>query len=137
MADEYQIIERSPTLEEYAFITGAVGWESYTNFDSVELALKNSIYHVVTLYRGQIVGMARIVGDGAMFYYIQDVSVVPDHQGRGIGQRMMAYLMAYLENHAPSRAFIGLFATDGHDDFYRHYGFAESAALTGMFQWVK
>jgi ribosomal protein S18 acetylase RimI-like enzyme len=137
MADEYQMLERSPTLEEYLTVTRAVGWESYTNAESVELALKNSIYHVVALYRGQIVGMARIVGDGAMFYYIQDVSVIPEHRGRGIGQRMVACLMAYLKKNAPSRAFVGLFATEGHDDFYRHYGFEVSAGLTGMFQWVK
>jgi ribosomal protein S18 acetylase RimI-like enzyme len=135
MTSPYQIIERAPTLDEYKQITFAVGWEDLTNFEAVETALNNSAYHVIVLYQNQIVGMARIIGDGAMFYFIQDVAVNPSHQGKGVGRLMMDHVMAYLKNHAPRQAFIGLFATEGHVEFYRHYGFEIASPMTGMLQW--
>ncbi|HEX2905457.1 MAG TPA: GNAT family N-acetyltransferase, partial [Phototrophicaceae bacterium] len=133
MSAQYDLLERAPTLAEYTRMTLAVGWESFTNFAAVELALKNSLYHVIAYDHGEIVGMARVVGDGAMFYYIQDVAVVPDQRGRGLGQLLMNQIMAYLRANAPARAFIGLFATEGHDNFYRYYGFEQSPELTGMY----
>jgi ribosomal protein S18 acetylase RimI-like enzyme len=40
--------------------------------------------------------MARIIGDEGLYYYIQDVIVVPECQGRGIGKKLMARVMEYI-----------------------------------------
>ena len=54
-----------------------------------------------------VVGMGRIVGDGAIYFYIQDVAVKPEHQGRGVGRQIMEHLLAYLQAQAPPKAFSG------------------------------
>ena len=41
--------------------------------------------------------------------------------------------MSWLQTHAPERAFVGLFAAEGKDPFYAHFGFMRHPALTGMF----
>jgi GNAT superfamily N-acetyltransferase len=67
--------------------------------------------------------MARTIGDGGLVYYIQDVIVLPDYQGRGIGTRMMDRIMAYVRTHARHNSIIGLMAAKGREPFYEKYGF--------------
>ena len=134
MADPYRLIERPPTLAEYRTLIGAVGWAEWTNFDAADAALDRSLYHVVALHEGAVIGMARVVGDGAMFFYIQDVVVAPAHQRRGVGTLLLERVMGYLATAAPEKAFIGLFAAEGMPPYYTRFGFAVKPILTGMFR---
>ena len=132
----YQIEERTPTLAEYQALCTAVGWESVINFEVAQRALDRSLYGIVVLSEGEAVGMGRIVGDGAIFFYLQDIAVIPSHQGRGVGRLILDKLIAYLQANAPEQAFIGLFAANGTTSFYERFGFVQHEGLTGMFQVV-
>jgi GNAT superfamily N-acetyltransferase len=133
MSDDYRLINRPPTPEEYYAICVAVGWRDVINFDAAPRSLERSLYGVVALYGEQAVGMGRIVGDGAIYFYIQDIAVMPAHQGQGVGTRIMTRLMSYLRRHAPHQAFVGLFAAQGTQPFYHGFSFHEHPDLTGMF----
>lgn len=132
--NNYQILERAPTLEEYRGLCAAVGWERAINFDAAPASLDRSLFHALAVHDNIVVGMGRIVGDGAIYFYIQDVAVHPAHQGRGVGRLIMARLMECIKNHAPDKAFIGLFAAEGTQSLYRSFGFAQYEQLTGMFR---
>jgi GNAT superfamily N-acetyltransferase len=132
VADLYRLWERPPDSEEYRSLCRAVGWEEFINFDAARASLANSLYHVVALYDEVVIGMARVVGDGALFFYIQDVIVIPAHQGRGVGALLIGRAMDYLTGHAPEKAFVGLFAVEGTLPFYARYGFAVDPGLTGL-----
>jgi ribosomal protein S18 acetylase RimI-like enzyme len=81
---------------------------------------------------GETVGMARIVGDEGIVYYICDMVVHPDHQGRGLGRRLMDALMSYIDENAPGTAYINLMADV--DGFYEQWGFEETAPVSkGMY----
>ena len=136
MSNAYQLVERPATVEEYRKLCTAVGWEEVMNFDAAREALPRSLYGVVVEIRGDVVGMGRVVGDGAIFYYLQDVAVLPEHQGRGVGTRIVARLIERIKAHAPEKAFIGVFAAAGSERFYEAYGFKEHDDLTGMYQVV-
>ena len=70
---------------------GTVGWGQSLNFDAAEDALQNSIFAVTARSTtGEVIAMGRIVGDGAIYFYIQDLVVSPDVQGQGIGTAIMA-----------------------------------------------
>jgi ribosomal protein S18 acetylase RimI-like enzyme len=129
----YLIEERTPTVQEYRTICESVGWGAVINFDVAGEALRKSLYGLVVLSKGEAVGMGRIVGDGEIFFYIQDIAVKPEYQGKGIGRMIMDALMAYLETGAPNKAFVGLFAADGKQPFYERYGFMAHRDMTGMF----
>jgi len=47
-------------------------------------SLAHSVYGVVVVHADQVIGMGRIVGDGFMYFYIQDVAVLPEFQGYGM-----------------------------------------------------
>ena len=43
------------------------------------------------------VGMGRIVGDGAVICYIQDLIVVPEYQKKGMGHAIITKLIDYVK----------------------------------------
>ncbi len=130
----YRLEPRAPTLEEYRHVCRAVGWEQAINFESASRSLDHSIHCVVAVDGTTPVGMGRIVGDGAIYFYIQDIAVLPSHQGHGLGSSIMRELIDWLRANAPEKAFIGLFAAGGTEAFYRRFGFEAHAGMTGMFQ---
>jgi ribosomal protein S18 acetylase RimI-like enzyme len=136
MTPDYQIIERVATIEEYRDLCTTVGWAEVMNFEAAKTALPNSQYGVVVLFEGKAIGMGRIVGDGAIFYYVQDVAVHPDHQRKGVGKTIVGQLVNYVKQNAPPQAFLGVFAAEGAEAFYQRYGFENHPVLTGMFQVV-
>ncbi|MFC4103466.1 GNAT family N-acetyltransferase [Paenibacillus xanthanilyticus] len=131
----YSLIERLPTPSEHLFLWEAVGWGS-VDPETAASSIARSLYGVVVLHEDQVVGMGRIVGDGVMYFYIQDVAVLPDHQKHGLGKMIVERLMVHirqcrLKNGAP---FVGLFASQGKEPFYEQFGFKNHApGMTGMF----
>lgn len=75
-----------------------------------------------------------MIGDG-IYFYIQDIMVLPGFQGKGIGKHIMDALMDFLNSHVCNSAFIGLMAAKGVSKFYERYGFIERPPdRPGMFQ---
>jgi len=113
---------RAPTVEEYLALREAVGW-SRPSREVVELALKNTLHSVCALFDDIVVGMGRVVGDGGLYFYIQDVMVVPALQRQGVGELVMDSLMDYLREKASPDAYIGMMAAKGSTGFYERFGF--------------
>lgn len=130
----YKFENNIPTLKEYKYLCESVGWTNYMNFEAADTSLRNSIHCITVKDKEQIVGMGRIVGDGAIYFYIQDIVVHPDYQKNGIGHEIMTILIEYLNKNAPDKAFVGLFASEGKEPFYEKYNFKDfSPNMTGMF----
>lgn len=130
----FELVERDPTVEEYQRLRSSVGWGPMTA-EGVAEGLPNALFSVVLEHEGEAVGCARIVGDGGLYFYLQDVIVLPEFQGRGQGARLMGSLMGYLERSARPGAFVGLMAAVGVEPFYERYGFRRrSEQQPGMFR---
>ena len=135
----YQIIEKLPAPEDYNQLRQSVGWGTY-EFDLIEQALPNSLYFVCAVKDGEIIGMARIIGDGGIAYYIQDVIVKPGYQRQGVGTQLMNKIMEYINKHANNNSVIGLMAAKNKEPFYVRYGFAvrpDDKTGSGMTLWWK
>jgi GNAT superfamily N-acetyltransferase len=133
MNELYTTSLRLPTFDEYKSIFDAVGWSEYMNVKVIEQSLKQSLFGVVVQHGDETVGMGRVVGDGMIYFYIQDIAVKPEHQSQGIGRRIMDAITAYLKEYAPEKAFVGLFAAQGKETFYNRYGLNRHDGMTGMF----
>ena len=130
----YEVKNQAPSPEEYKYLCESVGWGTDINFAAAEVSLNNSLHCVTVRDAGQVIGMGRIVGDGAIYFYIQDIAVHPDYQKKGVGSEIMNRLVTYLHSQAPDKAFIGLFAAKGTEAFYERYDFKNYAPdMTGMF----
>jgi ribosomal protein S18 acetylase RimI-like enzyme len=93
--------------------------------DAAKRALPASCYGVHIEYAGQIVGMGRIIGDGALNFEIVDIAVDPGHQGNGLGRKIMQNLMSWFENHVSPGAYI-TFVADV-PELYEKFGFKRFA----------
>lgn len=118
------IYEDKLTAQEFVYLTEAVGWGK-SNLEQIELALKNTIYSISVEIDGKIIGMGRIIGDGARVFYIQDVVIHPNYQGRGIGTTIMENLMAFFEKFSISdcNIMVGLMSAKDKECFYERFGF--------------
>ena len=72
-----------PTIADFISLRAQVGWESPAE-NNVKLSLQNSLFHVAIYDNEKLIAMGRVIGDGAMYFYIQDVVVAPDYQGHGL-----------------------------------------------------
>ncbi len=67
--------------------------------------------------------MGRVVGDGAMYFYIQDIVVDPNYQNMGIGNILMEKIESYLAASAKQGSTISLLAAKDKENFYTKYGY--------------
>ncbi len=137
MSHHFRFLELVPTVEEYQFLRNSVGWPKVNN-QAVEIALKNSLYSVCVYIDDQIIGYGRVIGDQGIYYYIQDMIVLPEFQRKGIGREIMKLIMNFLEKNADSTAFFGLMSAKGFSTFYEPYGFKKRPDdAPGMFRYGK
>jgi len=118
-------------LAEVLALYDAVGWSVYTRRPEVLAAALAGSSLVVTARDagGRLLGVARVVTDGATVCYLQDVLVHPDAQRRGIGR---ALVLAALEPYATVRQKVLLTDDEpGQRAFYSSLGYAETRDVAG------
>lgn len=94
MTDLVVAAER-PTIEELVALYGAVGWSAYTaDPDALACGIAGSASVVTARADGALVGLARVISDGATIAYLQDVLVDPGWQGRGVGSLLVDAALA-------------------------------------------
>lgn len=82
-------------LDEVLDLYRAIEWTAYTeNPHVLHAALTGSSRVVVARRDGHLIGLARVISDGATIVYLQDVLVHPDHQRGGIGAALVQAAMA-------------------------------------------
>jgi len=114
----------TPTTSELLALYEGVGWTAYTRDPHTLARGIAGSQRVVTAREGdQLVGLARVVGDGATIAYLQDVLVEPGHQRTGIGRRLVEAVFAPF---AAVRQHVLLTDTDpAQRAFYESLGFTE------------
>ncbi|WP_422106588.1 GNAT family N-acetyltransferase [Winogradskyella sp.] len=113
---------RKLTLNEYQFLRGQTNWISLDDM-SIAKAINNDIFTVIAKKEKDIVGMGRVIGDGGIYLYIQDIIVHKDHRNLGIGKRIMGCINHFIETEVSPNCSIGLFAAKGTIKFYKKFGF--------------
>ncbi|NLB47083.1 MAG: GNAT family N-acetyltransferase [Microbacteriaceae bacterium] len=126
------IENRVAAPSEHAALARAVGWQSHFDEQVIAASLRASLAGVVFVHSEHgTIGMARAVGDGLQYAYVQDVIVHPDHGGGGIGTMLVERLLELLIPQPGVELFVGLFASDEARGVYESIGFTTDHA-TGM-----
>lgn len=111
-------------VDTYLHLRACVNWKRLSRAQA-EVALKNSICIVAAYIQDTPVAMGRLVGDGAVICYVQDLIVLPDYQGQGIGSLVLGSLKSYAEqlrlNH--TELMFALMCAKGRESFYEKHGF--------------
>ncbi|MCM1223852.1 MAG: GNAT family N-acetyltransferase [Lachnospiraceae bacterium] len=93
--------------------------------DHARKALQNGLLNVSAIYDGELVGMGRLVGDGAMYWYLQEIIILPPFQRKGIGTMIVNHLVDYAKANSITGEFttIGGVSAKGKEPFYEKLGF--------------
>lgn len=130
----YRFVDEVPTVEQHHALAVAVAWEGSFRWEAMGASLAGSVCGVVALGTDdQAVAMGRVVGDGAFYFYLQDIAVHPDHRRQGLGRAVLRRLLAQVEERAGGDCFVGLFSTPEAVELYRSAGFG-TETMTGMWQ---
>lgn len=135
-----RIVEDMRDVNIYLSLRKQVGWIKLDE-NQAQRALNNSV-KVFTVYDDdKPIGMGRIVGDGAVICYIQDLIIIPEYQGKHIGSRLIDKLIEYVNGLIipDSRMMLCLMCAKGREEFYTKHGFIArptSELGPGMIQYI-
>ena len=128
---EYYLKENELTAKDFIRLKVATGFRDRP-IEQVEKALESNLFDVIAVCNDEVIGMGRLVGDGVMYWYLQEIIVLPEFQGKGIGTRIVDRLLEYIKDNTTPGTFvsIGLTAATGKDTFYEKFGFSKSLGMT-------
>ncbi len=88
-----------PSEGELVELYDSVGWTSYTRDpELLASAVEASLTVVTARIGGELVGLARAVGDGLTIVYLQDILVDPHYRRHGIGRELFERVFAPFGN---------------------------------------
>ena len=135
ISSDYTYEERRISVDEYQKLRAFTDWNMFGD-ELIEEALSRDLYSLVVYKAWELVAMARVIGDGAIYYYIQDLIVHPDFRNQGVATSVMNKIEAFLSKNAAHNSFIGLMAAEGTESFYINFGFRKRpGSAPGMFKY--
>lgn len=129
------------TPELFLLLYQSVGWEA-PGLDQIERALEGSIA-TFCAYDGEVpVGMARLLGDCGMSFYVKDFAVRPEYQGKGVGRLLMNTMEEHIVSGIPEgwAVSLELISSKGREPFYEKFGFEQRPCDwdgAGMFKMIR
>lgn len=88
--------------------------------------LEGSDHKVVAVREGQVIGFITAISDGVLSAFITLLEVVPDEQGKGIGQSLMTQLLEDIGD----IYMVDLMCDANFSRFYAELGFATSTGMS-------
>lgn len=132
----YETLHATPTPEVYAALRVGAGL-SAKSAEAAARGLPNTLFAVQILQDGAPVGMGRVVGDGGTAFQVVDIAVLPQHQGQGLGKRIMGEIAAWLQANVPPTGYVSLLADVPADALYAQFGFVPTAPRTVGMAWKR
>ena len=114
------------TPKDYVTLYASVGWTSPSEAQ-VTIALQHSSLTVSVWDDDRIIAMGRMIGDHAISFFIKDVAVHPEYQGRGAGKLIMDTMIACIKRTVPQGypVVLELISSEGKEPFYEKFNFGK------------
>jgi GNAT superfamily N-acetyltransferase len=120
--DEIIVSESVPNAAEYRELRALMGWGAIDRASAAR-TLKAAAFTVCLRRQERLVGLARVMGDGALYFFLADLMVDPEFRGGGHGDALMRAVTAYFDRSAKPGATIVLIPLSGREPFYERFGF--------------
>ena len=119
-----EILTNSLQVADYMRLHESAGWGK-AEADIVAVALTNSYATFAVIEQKQVIGMARLLGDGAVTFYLKDFVILPEYQGQGVGKELLQYVQNYIKNEIKPGwpTTLELISAKGKEGFYQKFGF--------------
>ena len=122
--EKYNIKYDELSAKDFVYLWESV-WDEAPSMEQVELAMENTLFRVSIYDNDKLIAMARLIGDKGLDYYIKDVVVIPEYQGKGIGRILIDELLKYINHNGvkDTDIFVELCAMPEVIPFYQKCGF--------------
>ena len=140
MAMDCVIRENQLQAEDFVRLFSTTGWGACP-LDMAETSLAHSYATFSVMHDGQVIAMARLLGDGAMAFFLKDLIVAPDYQGHGIGRALLSHVEDYIRRQLKPgwRSYFQLMSAKGKEGFYQKMGYTahpNEHGGPGMSKWL-
>lgn len=110
--------------EEFNMLFRSAGWDS-PEIEQAKIALDNSVCTFSLYEDNALIGMARLLGDKAMSFYIKDFVILPEKQAKGNGRVLMNTIVNTIKNELSNgyKVSLELISSKGKEGFYKKFGF--------------
>lgn len=127
----FEIIPRAPTVAEHIGLAKSVGWGVWDDLAGLEARLASVVFGAtaVEAETGNAIGCALLTTDGMEFYYVRDVIVHPDWQGRRVGAGLMQVMSDWINANLTNSAFVALITREQLEPFYQPFGFEKAFSM--------
>ncbi|WP_080873391.1 GNAT family N-acetyltransferase [Oceanobacillus timonensis] len=122
MNECYQIKYKIPSIEAFNQLRVEAGLSNKEK-EAIKIGLPNTLFAVTIYDDNKLIGMGRVVGDGAIVFHVVDIVVKPSYQGKGLGKRVMQEIVNYLDSHTYKGSYVSLIADIPADKLYEKFGF--------------
>ena len=113
---------KTASLDDLFLLYTEAGWLSpEDSSEYLDRIVADSAVFAGAFLNKRMIGMGRALSDMTSDAYIQDVAVLKEFQGRGIGKKIIQILIAELQKNGVD--WIGLIAQPGTAGFYKNLGF--------------
>src|SRR3981189_293566 len=86
--EEVVVSEVLPTVAEYINLRTGMGWGKIDE-ETANRTVQAAVFTICLRRQDHCVGIARVMGDGAMYFFLADLIVAPEFRGSGYGDRLM------------------------------------------------
>ena len=123
--DSLIFIENGLNLDDFIRLKDEAFGGEDCHRETSRLSLKGSLYVLHVEFESQVIGMARVLGDGGCVFYFADIIVTPLYQRKGIGKLIMQKIIAFVQSSIPEggNTMIDLAAAVGIEKFYKKFDF--------------
>lgn len=109
-----------PKIREFVKLFNSIGWKREEK--RIKTNSKFTTFALSLYVDKEIVGMGRVVGDGA-YYTIYDIVVDKKYQGLGMGSIIMREIVEWYKSIEDDDTFLYVNASKGKETFYQKFGF--------------
>ena len=116
------LVEDVPSAAEFIELRKIMG-SPCVDQEAASRTVSGALFTVCLRRQGRLLGLARVVGDGVLYFYVSDVIVRPELRGSGYGVLLMQAVLGYLRRAACPGAMIVVVPLKGRESFYERFGF--------------
>jgi GNAT superfamily N-acetyltransferase len=126
-----RVTGRIPTVQEYLELARSLDSSTALEEEATAKRLAPLVHAAVAedTVSGKTIGCALLLGDHVSYYYVKDVMVHPDWQGKRVGTAMMLELNRWLDDNGAEKALVSLICRETLEPFYQQFGFAKAFSM--------
>jgi predicted GNAT family N-acyltransferase len=119
---EIVVSEALPAAAEYIELRARAGWGSIDEETAIK-TIKAAAFTISLRHEKRLIGLARVMGDGVLYFFLADLIVDPGFRGERLGDRLMRVVTSYFDRCAAPGASITLVPLKDGESFYERFGF--------------